>query len=444
MFGTKVLNVLVLMYKRECQKVINPSPVLYANHEGINEGRVVLHSDLNNFFASVECKRRPELAGFPVAVCGSKKDRHGIVLAKNQLAKQCGIATGQAIWQAKQKCKDLFVIEPDYEEYVKFSRAAKKIYLDYSDRVESFGMDEAWIELTGDRRVKTLSDGVKKADEIRRRIKKELGITVSVGVSDNKVFAKLASDYKKPDAVTLFGPDNYFDVVSKIDIGEMLFVGKNTKKRLNQSGIATIGGAAQANMLFIKSMFGEVGVRIYCDACGFNMDKVEKNGERAEIKSVGNSVTLAHDLKDYQDVKEVFHALSEKVAYRLRKNGFLGTTVQISVRDTSLSTVERRCSSSPTNNALELAKCAEKLYRENFDVNIPVRSVGIRMTNLVKSGYVQNQWDMLDTSFEKSERRAIIDRTLDEVRKRYGVGCVKRAVNCVGKEYRIGERFEIT
>ncbi len=406
------------------------SPVLYANNQGVNKGRVVLHSDLNNFFASVECRRRPDLAGFAVAVCGSKRDRHGIVLAKNQLAKNLGIKTGEAIWQAQKKCKDLFVIEPDYAEYVKFSRKVKDIYLQYSDRVESFGMDEAWIELTGLRGIEGLHDGYRTAQEIRKRIKRETGLTVSIGVSDNKVFSKLASDYKKPDAVTLFGPENYFDVVSKIDIGEMLFVGSSTKKRLNENGIKTIGGVAQSNLMFIKSMFGKNGQRIFDDACGFNSDAVVSNNEEAEVKSIGNSVTLAHDLENFADVKKVFHMLSEKVAYRMRSGGYLGTTVQISVRDTSLVSSERQCTSAPTNNALELAKYAEKLYLDNFNADVPVRSVGVRMTNLIRETGFCRQVNIFDTEFEKSLLRSKLDTASDKIREKYGVKSISRAVNC--------------
>lgn len=439
MFGTRVLNT-----KKERYKMLEASAVLYANGEGINRGRVVLHSDLNNFFASVECRRRPDLAGFPVAVCGNEKDRHGIVLAKNQLAKSLGVKTGQTIWQAKQLCKDLFVVEPDYEEYLRFSRMVKRIYSDYSDRIESFGMDEAWIELTGNRNVKNLCDGKRVAEEIRNRVKRETGgLTVSVGVSDNKVFAKLASDYKKPDAVTVFGPANYFDVVARLDIGEMLFVGKQTKKRLNDCGIKTIGGAAQSNLMFIKSMFGKNGERIFRDACGFNTEPVEKNQSTPEVKSIGNSVTLSYDLNNYDKVKEVFHALSEKVTYRMRNSGYLGTTVQISVRDTALYTTERQCRTHPTNNALELARCAEKLYRENYNVSVPVRSVGVRMTNLVKSSVYLEQENMFDMSLDKSINRSRLDNTLDEIRVKFGTDSIFRAVNCrMVSEHHVGGFYE--
>ena len=195
MFGTIVLFML------KGDKMIKSE--LYINHSGINEGRVILHSDLNNFFASVECRKRPDLQGFCVAVCGSVKDRHGIVLAKNELAKKYKIKTGQPIWQAKNLCPELVVLPPDYNEYLYYSGLVGGIYSGYSDRIEPFGMDEAWIDITHSCDVKSLDDGVMVAHEIRRKIKKETGLTVSIGVSDNKVFSKLASDYKKPDSTII-------------------------------------------------------------------------------------------------------------------------------------------------------------------------------------------------------------------------------------------------
>lgn len=203
----------------------------YITHKGINRNRVVLHSDLNNFFASVECLKHKALSAYPVAVCGSKEERHGIVLAKNNLAKKCGVKTGQVIWQAKQLCPSLVVLEPHYEEYLYYSQKVRAVYARYSDRVEPFGMDEAWLEMTGIDGVKTLSDGINAANRLRKDIFEVTGLTVSVGVSDNKTFSKLASDYKKPDAVTLFGPDEYLPVISRLGIGELMYAGRSTQKR---------------------------------------------------------------------------------------------------------------------------------------------------------------------------------------------------------------------
>lgn len=395
----------------------------YVNKQGINEGRIVLHSDLNNFFASVECKKRPELKGLPVAVCGSREDRHGIVLAKNELAKKCGVKTAEAIWQAKLKCPGLVIVPPNYDEYVRYSRMVKEIYYGYTDLIEGFGMDEAWIELTGDRKVKTLEQGACIADEIRKRVKKETGLTVSVGVSDNKIFAKLASDYKKPDAVTVFGPDNYDEVVKKLDVGELLFVGRSTRAKLHLYGINTIGELVGTNSFFMKSMLGKNGESLYRDACGANSAKVSRWGESDEAKSIGNSVTLPRDLCNIDEVHGVFCALAEKVAYRLRSAGFAAKTVCISVRSTGLVTTEKQMPVELTSNAVEIADAATRLYIENYNVNKPVRSVGIRTTNLISKN-IGVQLEMFDKSYLKREKLAKIDNTVDEIRERYGVDSI--------------------
>lgn len=395
----------------------------YINKQGINEGRIVLHSDLNNFFASVECKHRPELSTFPVAVCGNKADRHGIVLAKNEIAKKSGVKTAEPIWQAKQKCPDLIIVPPNYDEYVRYSRMVREIYYQYTDLVEGFGMDEAWIELTGDRKIKTLEQGGMIADEIRKKIKKKTGLTVSVGVSDNKIFSKLASDYKKPDAVTIFGPHNYENVISKIDIGELLFVGRSTRAKLHLYGINTIGDLACSSDFFMKSMLGKNGENLYRDACGANSDKVARMGCADKAKSVGNSVTLPKDLENFDDVHNVLCALAEKVAYRLRSAKLAAKTVCISVRSTGLVTTEKQLPVDITSNAVEIADAATRLYADNYDINTPVRSVGIRTTNLVNSDDAV-QLNMFDNSYIKREKRAKIDNTVDEIISRYGVGSI--------------------
>lgn len=397
----------------------------YINKQGINEGRIVLHSDLNNFFASVECKHRPELRTFPVAVCGNKADRHGIVLAKNEIAKKCGVKTAEPIWQAKQKCKNLVILPPSYDEYVRYSRIVKEIYYGYTDLVEGFGMDEAWIELTGDRKVKTLEQGGIIADEIRKEVKRKTGLTVSVGVSDNKIFSKLASDYKKPDAVTVFGPHNYEDVISRIDIGELLFVGKSTRTKLHMYGINTIGDMALSSSFFMSSMLGKNGEKLYRDACGANNERVSRWGQSDMAKSVSNSVTLPHDLCGIDEVRLVFSALAEKVAYRLRSDGLCAKTVSISIRSTGLVTTEKQMSVEATSNAVEITSAAIKLYMENYDINAVVRSVGIGTSNLVKSD-CGIQTGMFDTNLLQRERMEKIDSTVDEIRSRYGVDSITR------------------
>lgn len=395
----------------------------YVNKQGVNEGRIVLHADLNNFFASVECKSRPDLEGFPVAVCGNRNDRHGIVLAKNEIAKKCGVKTAEAIWQAKEKCPSLIILPPHYDEYVRYSSIVKKIYSDYSDRVESFGIDESWIELTGDCRIRTLKDAEILANGMRERIKHETGLTVSVGVSDNKVFSKLASDYRKPDVVTVFGPHNYEDIVGKIGIGEILFVGKNTKSKLHMYGLNTIADVANSSEMFMKALLGKNGEKLYFDACGANMEKVKRINEFDKAKSVGNSVTMPYDLENEQQVRDVFFSLAEKVSYRLRLSGCLCTTIAISVRSTNLCTTERQMSVRATSNASEIALVAMSLYRENYDVSKPVRSVGIRTSNLLHESFGV-QVCMFDKESLKSEKLSKMDKAMDEIRTKYGANSI--------------------
>lgn len=414
---------------------------LYCAHKGINEGRVVLHSDLNNFFASVECKKRPDLEGFCVAVCGSVKDRHGIVLAKNEMAKRYKIRTGDAIRQAKMLCPSLVILPPDYNEYLYYSGLVNGIYSTYSDKVEPFGMDEAWIDVTDSCSVRNLDDGVKIAHDIRRKIKKETGLTVSVGVSDNKVFSKLASDYKKPDAVTVFGPDNYGKTVSNIDVSQMLFVGRSTREKLHLFGINKIRDVALSNEMFMKGILGINGVKLYNSACGFDDSAVQKTGRINSVKSVGNSVTLPYDLKEEQ-VKAVFHSLAENVASRLRKDNFSCTTVQIGVKDLKFSTTERQCSVKATNNAKDIANAAIRLYYQNYDFKKVVRSVGLRTTNLIR-GEVFYQGSLFeDTSGEKIRK---LDAVVDNIRERYGKDTLKRAVCCLkSSSFDAGKGLEIS
>ncbi len=397
----------------------------YIRHEGVNEGRIVLHSDLNNFFASVECLRHRALKAYPVAVCGSKEDRHGIVLAKNNLAKMQGVKTGDAIWQAKRLCPTLVVLEPHYDDYLYYSETVRRIYRDFSDRVEPFGLDEAWIELTGMSGSKTLADGVKGANRIRKTVYERTGLTVSVGVSDNKVFAKLASDYRKPDAVTLMGPDQYAQRIAPLAVGEMLFVGRSAQKRLRLFGIQTIGDAAHMNEDFFTQKLGKNGRSLFCGICGHDVSPVSPYAARDIIKSVGNSVTPPRDLKTEEDVRLIAYALCDKVCARLRSLGLKATTVSLSVRDEHLVTTERRKTVPPTDHAEILLENVMWLYHEQFDENKPARSLGVRTEGLVSASERPEQISLLD---EKQNAGTVLDRTLDALTKKYGVGIVERAL----------------
>jgi len=386
--------------------------------------RVVLHSDINNFYASVECRRRPELSSRPVAVAGDPERRHGIVLAKNELAKARGVATGEPIWQAAQKCPGLVLVPPDYPEYLRFARAARRIYADYTDRVEPFGLDEAWLDVGGGAEA---CDGERVAQEIRMRVREKLGITVSVGVSYNKVFAKLGSDMKKPDAVTVITREDFREKIWRLPARTLLYVGPATERKLGAAGIGTIGDIARASPDLLRTMLGKWGETLWMFANGRDASPVLRTDEEACVKSIGNSTTTPRDLVSDADVRLVFHVLCESVAARLRGHGLKGGTLVIHVRDRDLSSFERQGTfSRPTFLACEMASKAMELFGANYDWHKPVRSVGVRMTALSRADRPYQV-----SAFEDESRRVRAERleaAVYALRQRFGHYCIGRAV----------------
>ena len=296
--------------------------------------KVVLHSDANCFYASVEMLYHPEYAGKPLAVGGDPEARHGIVLTANYVAKRKGVKTGMALWQAKQVCPDLIFVPPRMDLYLKFSSMLREIYSEYTNQVEPYGCDEAWLDVTDSFSLK--GDGRKIAEEINRRVKKELGITVSIGISWNKIFAKLGSDYKKPDGITEFNRTNYRELIWKLPVSDLLYVGRSTNRTLQKYGIRTIGELARTDPSFLERQLGKMGLVIYSFANGWDDSPVSVEGYQAPIKSMGNSTTTPRDLENDQDVQIILMALAESVAARLRKHGFKCNVVSISIRDNGL------------------------------------------------------------------------------------------------------------
>lgn len=392
--------------------------------------RVILHCDMNSFYASVECLYHPELAGLPVAVGGNPEKRHGIILAKNELAKKAGIKTGETIGEAKGKCPKLVVLLPDYGRYLRFSRLARKIYYEYSDRVEPFGLDEAWIDVTDS--VRHHGSGAEIAREISRRIQDELGVTVSIGVSFNKIFAKFGSDYKKPNAITVIDRHNYRRIVWEQEVGDLLYVGWSTKKKLMKYGIYTIGQLAQTSLDFLVLQFGKMGAVIWRFANGLDDSPVKcfdenYNGNERVIKSIGNSITTPRDLKNREDAKLVIYMLTESVAMRLREAGCFCQTVAIQVRNTELKSFTRQIKTEkPTDLTSEIAQAALRLLDENVDFSSAIRSLGVRAADLVPDT-VPIQLDVFGRE-EDRVRLARLDDTVDGLRKRFGNLSVRRAV----------------
>ena len=387
--------------------------------------RIILHSDCNSFYASVECLHHPEIREKPVAVGGDIEQRHGIILAKNQLAKQFHVSTGEAIWQAKQKCPELIVLPPDFPLYLRFSRLARDIYLDYSSRVEPFGLDEAWLDITS--RENQKDKGEKTAQEIRKRIREELGITVSIGVSYNKIFAKLGSDYRKPDAVTLITKENYRQIAWPLPVSDLLYVGPATKRKLNGFGVHTIGELAQTPVEILRSKFGKIGDILWCFSNGLDSSPVADFQNQPIVKSIGNSTTAPRDLERDEDVKMILYVLADSVARRLREQGLKGRTIHISVRDNSLfSFTRQKTLLSYTNLTGEIAREALSLFREHYRWKRPVRSVGISVSDLAADTiYSQTSLFCDEVKREKMER---LDKALDRLKARFGTFAVQPAV----------------
>lgn len=386
--------------------------------------RSVLHCDLDNFFASVECVYEPSLAGVPFAVCGDPKERHGIVLAKNQLAKQYGVKTAIPIWQAQRLCPKLKIVEPHYERYLDFSRRARAVYEGYTDMVEAFGIDECWLDVTGSSML--FGSGEKIAREINKRMKKELGLTVSVGVSFNKCFAKLGSDLNKPDGISIITKENFRQTVWPLPAEALLWVGKSTKARLNDFGIMTIGDIASAGHDIIVSVFGKNGEVLWRSAMGYDYSPVLRESEMPAAKSIGKSVTGSRDLVDDSEIFRTFLRLSESISQRLRKCSLLCGTVQIHVRDSFLGITEHQAKLvQPTRLASELAAHGMKLFKKYHRQKMPVRSLGIRACELIcDSECVQLSFEY---DYQKALRLEKLENSIDRIREKYGKNALVRA-----------------
>ena len=377
--------------------------------------RTILHSDLNSFYASVEIMLNPELRGKAVAVCGSTEDRHGIVLAKSELAKKAGIKTGMVNWEARRLCPELIVVHPTFGQYLKYSKLTREIYGRFTNRIEPFGMDECWLDLTGCGR----GDGEDIANKIRETIKAELGLTVSIGVSFNKIFAKLGSDLKKPDATTVISESDYKEKIWPLPASELIYVGRSTTRKLAEYGIRTIGDIANATPEFLKRLLGVVGVGLWTYASGNDMSRVMQEDYEVPIKSIGHGITCTEDLTNNEEAWKVMLQLSQEIGHKLRQNDFLARGVMISIRDNSLNWKQYQALLEiATQSPTELARKGRYLFDKNYDWHAPVRSLTIRAINLIpKSQPVQQS--LYDDPLRREKRERVED-AVEEIRARFG------------------------
>lgn len=383
----------------------------------------ILHVDMNNFYASVECLFAPQYRDVPMAVAGDEKSRHGIILAKNMLAKEMGVKTAEPIWQAKRKCPGLQILPPHHQWYAHYSKLAKEIYSRYTDQVESFSLDECWLDVYGSGSL--FGDGEEIAQKIRRQVKEELGLTVSIGVSFNKVFAKLGSDYKKPDAVTVFGRESMESVIWKMPCDALLFVGPHTAKTLEKFGLHTIGDIARMPPAAMGQMLGKIGDTLWKYANGLDDSPVAAIGEQAQAKSIGSSTTLPRDITTEAEVRRALLDLSETVAARLRKHGLKAEEVQLTVRSASFEEYQRQKRlSAPVCDSQSIYRAALELYHGE-NKRWAIRLLGIRAGRLTAGGEGQLS---LFAGEDGAQRREKLETAVDALRSRFGKESVGRAL----------------
>lgn len=384
--------------------------------------RFILHSDLNNFYASVESLYQPSIRNKAVAVVGDEEKRHGIVLAKNYIAKSYGVATGDTVWEARNKCAEELVCVPArFDLYLRVSRMVKDIYREYSDRVESFGVDEAWIDIS--HLASTFEEATEIANNIRTRIITEIGLTVSIGVSFNKIFAKLGSDMKKPNATTVITYDNYKSLVWKLPVEELLYVGRATKKKFIKANILTIGDLANTDIKYLKLTLGKMGEVLWGFANGLDDSEVARISDEEKIKSFGNSTTCPIDLTSNDQVKSIIYMLSESVAERMKEKGYYGSTACLWIKDTNLESFDRQMPLEyPTNVSEDIAKACYKIFLNCFDWHIDIRAVGVRITGLSKG---EIQYDLFERA-ESLDRKQSLEGVIEKLRERFGYNIIRR------------------
>lgn len=386
--------------------------------------RIILHCDLNNFFASVELLSRPEWKQVPMAVCGSVEARHGVILAKNEPAKRYGVKTAETLWEARRKCPQLITVPPHPDQYRIFSRRAHRVYERFTDRIEPFGIDECWLDVTGS--VPLFGSGEEIAHAIRRAVKEELGLTVSVGVSFNKVFAKLGSDLKKPDAVTVIQRAEFQKLLWPLPVEALIGVGKSTLRILHGMGVITIGDLAQAPLSTLRAALGKNGEQLGKNARGQDFSPVLSTQEQPPAKSIGRSTTCPQDLMGPGQVRRVILMLADEVAKELRAHGALAGGIQIGVRDSQLRTREfQRRFLQPTRLTRQLLDAGMELFEEHWSWRLPVRALGLRVSPLIGEG--ENIQLALGCDPQKTAQEETLEALMTKLQKKYGRGTLMRA-----------------
>ena len=385
--------------------------------------RAILHSDMNSFYASVEMMLNPSLRGKAVAVCGSTEDRHGIVLAKSELAKKAGVKTGMVNWEARKVCPNLVMVRPQYDQYLKYSKLAHQIYYRYTDLVEPFGMDECWLDVT---RSGCYGTPLEIAEKIRASTREELGLTVSIGVSFNKIFAKLGSDMKKPDAITSISREEFKEKVWPLPASDLIYVGRATEAKLAKFGIHTVGQLAAVSPDLLRSWFGINGIKLWHYANGTDESRVMQKDFISPVKSIGHGITCTADLENEDEVYRVMLELSQDIGHKLRVNELKACGVQISIRSNDLYGKQYQAQfEMPTRSPKVIADTSRSLFSQRYTWATPVRAVTVRAINLVP----QAQPDQLSLYSDpiRAARLDKLETAVEDIRRRYGKHAIMNA-----------------
>ena len=388
--------------------------------------RDILHCDLNSFFASVECLKRPELKNVPMAVCGDPNIRHGIILAKNEIAKKYNVQTAETIYQAKKKCPNLVLVQSVHSDYIKYSKLVNKVYLKYTDRVEPCSIDESFLDVTESKSL--FGTPYEIAYKIKEEIKNTLGLTISVGVSYNRILAKMGSDYKKPDAITVFTIDNFKEMLWDKPVNQLILCGKSTCKTLEQMRIRTIGELANCDVYKLTRKLGKLGITIHNYANGIDSDVIEYYEKEYEPKSISKGITLKEDTDDIDYLIKIIKKLSGYIASSLRKKNLKCKLVSLNYKDEYFSNISRQRQILKTDLYQDISKTATCLLEEYYTRNVKIRSITVAVSNLVSEND-EVQIMMFDDIEEKNSNEKLEKATceLDKIIDKYGGGKVNFA-----------------
>ena len=382
--------------------------------------RIILHCDCNCFFASCELLSHPELRSLPVAVCGDPTERHGIILAKNEAAKRCGVKTAETIREARQKCPGLILLPPHHRLYEEYSKKLNAVYSEYTDLVEPFGIDESWLDVTGSLHLFG-GDAKALADTLRERIRREFGLTISVGVSFNKVFAKLGSDYKKPDATTVIARENWQDIVFPLPVGDLLFVGRSAQEILGRYGVRTIGELSRCSEEMLETLMGKMGTQLYRYANGLDDAPVRGESDREPFKSVGNSTTFRRDLTRWDEVQSGISLLSDSVAMRLRRHGLYCGGVQVGIKNSRFQTFSRQTMLPHSTHLMrEINDTALRLVKELWKAPDPIRLLSVTALHLTDEAQSFRQMDLFGAGEAQQEKQEAVESAMNALRQKFG------------------------